>query len=197
MASCLEGSIDWDEIEERIRPHVKFLRDAGWKTTGSCGHDMWVAIDCAPAELPDLARALRDGGYADFEITYSIYHGRDRWRDARVTFGGALAGDKKPFDLVLLRVEPEAHPLYFVLEQRRYPSQTTGAEQDRHDHYHYDEGTCPTNWTDDIVCVVSRGDEDPHGFATFVARREPPAGYESGNAEYGTIFPEIESGDDP
>ena len=197
MAGCLEGLVNWNEIEERIRPHVRFLRDAGWKTTGSCGHDMWVTIDCPPADLPALECTLRDGSYRDFELSYTIYEGFGSWRVARVKFGGALAGDRKPFDLVLLRVDPEAHPLYFVIEARQFPFETADAEQDGRDRYHYDEGTCPTNWVRDVVCVVSRGDEDPHGFARFVARRAPPVGYESGNAEYGAVFPEIESGDDP
>ena len=194
MASCFEGSIDWSEIEERVRPHVKFLRDAGWKTTGSCGHDMWVMIDCPPSDLPALERTLHDGYYRDFELSYTIHEGFGRWRAARVKFGGKLAGDRKPFDLVLLEVDPESHPLYFVIEARRFPFQETDVERDHHDRYHYDEGTCPTNWTDGIVCVVSRGDEDPHGFATFVARREPPVDYQSGAADYGTIFPEIDKG---
>jgi len=192
MADCFAGQIAWDEIEPRIRPHVKFLRDAGWKTTGSCGHDMWVTIACRPEDMPAVERTLGDGGYKDFEVTYTVHEGFHRYRDARVKFGGALAGDAKPFDLVLLRVDPESHPLYFVVEARRFTF-SDGLNEP----YFYDEGTCPTNWTCDIVAVVSRGDEDPHGFATFVVKRGPPEGYESGDADYGAIFPEIESGDDP
>ena len=83
-----------------------------------------------------------------------------------------MAGDKKPFDLVLLRVTPESQPLYLVLGVRRWP----GRENRASDEYYYNEHTCPTNWTDQIVAVISGGDEDPHGFAKFVRRTEPPEG---------------------
>lgn len=34
--------------------------------------------------------------------------------------------------------------------------------------YHYDEGTCPTNWTKDIIAFVHQSDDDPHGVFTYV-----------------------------
>ena len=37
---------DWyDKIEEEIRPLVKLLRNNGFNTTCSCGHNMWVQGD--------------------------------------------------------------------------------------------------------------------------------------------------------
>ena len=60
--------IDWDQIEERIRPHVRFLRDAGYETTSSCAHDMEIGIACEPMELPAIEATLKAGEYKDFEI---------------------------------------------------------------------------------------------------------------------------------
>lgn len=194
------ATFDWNAIEPRIRPHVKALRDAGYETTGSCGHEMWITIDLKPMELPALHETLRRLGYKDFEITYSIHEGFQRWEGARVQFGGDLEGDGKPFDLVLLKVDPEAHPLYFVIRARNSPDSGESVEERASgDQYFYDEHTCPTNWTNNIIAVISDGDEDPHGFATFVRRRDaPPDMDESGDIKgiyegplWATLFPEV------
>lgn len=95
-------------------------------------------------------------------------------------------------DLVLLKVEPTSHPLYFVIRQRRLPqpsgSPFTPQESDK---YFFEEHTCPTNWTGDIECVIAKGDPDPHGFATFVRRIPAPAAMEDcDDYQYLTLFPE-------
>lgn len=38
-----------------------------------------------------------------------------------------------------------------------------------HQQYFYDEHTCPTNWTRDIVEIIFGGDHDPHGVFEFVS----------------------------
>jgi hypothetical protein len=167
------ATFDWNQIEDRIRPHVKAVRDLGYETTGSCGHDMWIILNIEPSLIPTLHADLRKAGYRDFEITYTVQDGFFLNKTARIDFGGDLRGDGRPFDLVLLRVDPESHPLYFVIRARRYPHDE-GAE-DGHDAYYYNEHTCPTNWTADILAVISKGDEDPHGFAEYVRRRAAPA----------------------
>lgn len=196
-----DGKLDWNGIEPRIRPHVKALRDAGYETTGSCGHDMWITVTIEPSEIPAFHETLKGLGYRDFEITYSIHEGFHRWKGARVQFGGDLAGDGKPFDLVLLKVEPESHPIYFVIKARVWPDHQITDESDS---YFYGEHTCPTNWTDQIIAVISRCDEDPHGFATFVSRKKAPErmdehGHMAGGHEgelWTAIFPEtLSSGD--
>jgi len=35
--------------------------------------------------------------------------------------------------------------------------------------YFYDEHTCPTNWTNQIVEIIFKGDHDPHGVFEFVS----------------------------
>lgn len=186
--------IDWNRIEPRIREHVKFLRDAGFNTTGSCGHDMWIVVDIEPSRIDELS-ALLDSRYPAYELTFTIHRGFGNYRSARVQFGGDLAGDEKPFDLVLLKVDPESHPLYFVVSARRWPHSDgdPGSEA-----YFYDEHTCPTNWMRDVIAVISDGDEDPHGFATFVKKIAPPDGMDAGgdingdcNTNWTDIFPEL------
>lgn len=186
-------SIDWDGIEPRIRPHVRALLDAGYETTGSCGHDMWISLDMLPSRIPALHADLKRLGYKDFEIKYSVHEGFHRWEGATIQFGGDLSGDGKPFDLVLLKVEPEAHPLYLVIKARRWPDSDTAEERASHDQYFYDEHTCPTNWIDDVLAIISDGDEDPHGFATFVRRIPAPDDMsEDGDPEpaWSELFPE-------
>lgn len=97
------------------------------------------------------------------------------------------------FDLVLLKIEQTARPLYFVIRAPR--GEHNNPESDA---YFFDEGTCPTNWMRDVVAVISGGDEDPHGFATFVRRIQPPPGMDgNGNMANGhtgdlftALFPE-------
>src|SRR6266481_2059156 len=38
-----------------------------------------------------------------------------------------------------------------------------------HERYFYDEHTCPTNWTRNIVEIIFKGDRDPHGVFEFVS----------------------------
>ena len=182
--------IKWDEIEPRIRPHVKALRDAGYNTTGSCGHDMWIMIDMPPSDLLRLYADLQRLGYGDLSITYEIEDGYHMFQRAKVTFGGKLAGDEKPYDYVLLKVDPESHPLYFVIKARRWPDHPPPDHDN--DSYFYNEHTCPTNWTDDIVAVVGNGEVDPHGVATFVRRVTPPENDVAEiTDEWYKLFPEL------
>ncbi len=189
------NDINWDDIEERIRPHVKALRDAGYETTGSCGHDMWITVTLEPERAADIHKTLLRLGYTDFEVTICAYRGLFHPNTVRVTFKGELAGDGKPFDLILLKVEPDTHPLYFVVHARRFPHHSKDdGEQEHRDAYFYNEHTCPTNWTDDILAVISDGDPDPHGFATFVRRLPAPNdmdenGYNNA-ASWLELFPE-------
>jgi hypothetical protein len=180
-------TFDWNRIEERIRPHVRMLVEAGYRTTASCGHDMWVTLDLEPDKLPDLRKDLVDAGYKDFEIVHTIHYGLHRHVTTRIEFGGDLAGNGKPYDFVLLKVDPESHPLHLVIRARRWP----GSDPNNgHDEYFYNEHTCPTNWTDDIVAVISRGDPDPHGFAKFVRRVTPTDDEDEDNDPWFFLFPE-------
>lgn len=45
----------------------------------------------------------------------------------------------------------------------------TKEEYESHQQYFYDEHTCPTNWTRDIVEIIFKGDHDPHGVFEFVS----------------------------
>lgn len=98
------------------------------------------------------------------------------------------SADEKPVDLVLLKVDPASHPLYFVV---RWP-RLAEPDQQKLDTYFFEEHTCPSNWTGDIVGVIAAGDPDPHGFVEFVRRTPEPADmYESGDALWPQLFPEV------
>lgn len=163
-------------IEERIKPHVEAIQRLGYTTTSSCGHDMWVTVQIKPMELEALVSSLQSAGYTDFDVVVEscVRRGQTLTKpQARITFYGDLVGDGKPMDLVLLKVDPDELPLYFVIAARHYQSDDQDQGYD-HNSYFYDEHTCPTNWTDDIVAVVANGDDDPHGFAKFVRRIPMP-----------------------
>lgn len=67
--------MNWYEtnIEEEIRPVVKLLRDNGYNTIASCGHDMFCQCefyyDVPPLRIFDL---LRKAGYQRFDIRLRI-----------------------------------------------------------------------------------------------------------------------------
>lgn len=183
---------DLADVEGRIRPHVAWMREQGIKTESSCGHDMYVMIDWPLGAMPQLASLLHGRYGDDFTIEIAPMGGPPPygwW--VKVVLLGENKGDGRPEDLVLLKVDPAAHPLYFVIRERHYDF--TGYDDDgkSRDEYFYGEHTCPTNWTGSIEAVISKGDPDPHGFATFVRRIPAPETMESCNDEqYLELFPE-------
>lgn len=186
--------MNWDTIEPRIRDHVKVLHKHGFKTTSSCGHEMWITLD--PSTNQKLLETFLDAiGYKDYAISRQTVDGK--LYNIKVEFLGDLSGDNRPFDLVLLKVDPQSHPLYFVINARHYDHHDNS---DHHVAYYYDEHTCPINWTRNIVAVIAQGDEDPHGFAKFVKRIPAPDNMdEHGRVKedrdgsiWTKLFPEIE-----
>lgn len=186
-----ESDINWDQVEPRIRPHVEFLRSKGFNTASSCGHQMTidVAVDPTgvfagtPRTIADIYTCLVDAGYEFFELTYVIdaSPGRDR-QYVRVKFLGDLTGDGQPFKVVLLKITPDLAPLYLVVRHRIYPPENDpfdlyrGVSDDEADAYLYEEHTCPTNWTNDILSIISDDDEDPHGIVEWIASKPAPPG---------------------
>ncbi len=79
-------SLTWYEeyIEEPIRPLVRLLRDNGFNTTSSCGHDMWVEMEFVDdGDLKILQELLRENEYGYFRIIVTVeehkalhYYGR-------------------------------------------------------------------------------------------------------------------------
>lgn len=70
----------WKGIEEPIRDAVRLLRDNGFNTTCSCGHDMYVDIELGNHmdEVERIANLLVENGYKGFKIECIL----------RVPFGG-------------------------------------------------------------------------------------------------------------
>lgn len=59
-------------IEPEIRDIVKLLRDNGFNTTGSCGHDMFVVVTLYSAyEIGELYNCLCSSGIDDVVIKVS------------------------------------------------------------------------------------------------------------------------------
>ncbi len=58
-------------IEKPIRPQVKILRDNGFNTTCSCGHDMYVEMDITDVhEIDRLYNLLIENGYEKIVIEF-------------------------------------------------------------------------------------------------------------------------------
>ena len=74
----------YDNIEEGIRGAVKLLRDNGFNTTCSCGHEEYIQGDLpVDGELRRLHDLLFNNGYRKFSIT--IVHELN-WHGLRRTF---------------------------------------------------------------------------------------------------------------
>ncbi len=56
----------------------------------------------------------------------------------------------------------------------KYAHSQNDSEEDfrENSRYFYDEHTCPTNWTRDIVQIEFKGDRDPHGVFEFVSVKD-------------------------
>ena len=62
-----------DTIEEEIRDAVKLLRDNGFNTECSCGHDMYVQCQYVlDADIKRLHDLLFNNGYRDYRITIQL-----------------------------------------------------------------------------------------------------------------------------
>ena len=60
-------------IEEPVRELVKLLRENGFNTESSCGHELYVQCQYSPdGELQRLHDLLFNTGYKQYEITVSI-----------------------------------------------------------------------------------------------------------------------------
>ena len=67
--------MDWYEkyIEKNIRKEVKLLRENGFNTTCSCGHDKWIQCNyTAEGELKRLKDLLFNNGYRNFIVILKL-----------------------------------------------------------------------------------------------------------------------------
>ena len=60
----------YERIEQPVRELVKLLRDNGFNTTCSCGHDKSIQMEWYgfEEEVRDLYNLLGQNGYKDFEL---------------------------------------------------------------------------------------------------------------------------------
>lgn len=67
--------MDWYEthIEKPIIDLVRLLRDNGFNTQCSCGHEKYVECQYIPGgDIQRLDNLLFDNGYKNYEITISV-----------------------------------------------------------------------------------------------------------------------------
>lgn len=69
--------MDWydENIEEPIRDLVKLLRDNGFNTQCSCGHEMYVECQYPMGEGGEMFRLdqlLYNNGYENYEISINL-----------------------------------------------------------------------------------------------------------------------------
>lgn len=71
----------------------------------------------------------------------------------------------------LLTLPPQKEPVYLILRKVGYRFEKDTEQDFRNQHYFYGQHTCPTNWTGQIIQIISEGDDDPHGLFEFVSRQ--------------------------
>ncbi len=76
---------DWyeREIEEPIRPIVKLLRDNGFNTVFSCGHEMYCESEYHGQDLSRLSELLSENGYRQFKIVLRMETNQKGCKHAR------------------------------------------------------------------------------------------------------------------
>ncbi len=75
MAEQTKKYSEWyyDFIEEPVRDLVFLLRNSGFNTFCSCGHDMTVDMECYCSRAIDsLIELLLENGYEKFNIDYHL-----------------------------------------------------------------------------------------------------------------------------
>jgi hypothetical protein len=85
-------------IEEPIRPAVKLLRDNGFNTTCSCGHDMEIELDLLfDGELKRLHDLLYNNGFRDYEIvvTFRVERGLPWFNNCSIKFNPKVPHERK------------------------------------------------------------------------------------------------------
>ena len=73
---------DWySQIEPEIRDLVRLLRNNGFNTTCSCGHEMTIDVDLLNNldNAERLANFLQDQGIQNFKIEAELYAGNTLW----------------------------------------------------------------------------------------------------------------------
>lgn len=73
---------NWYErnIEPEVRDLVRLLRNNGYNTFRSCGHDEWISFAVEdPKEAWTLMLFLRERNYENFEIHFEIHVGKKEW----------------------------------------------------------------------------------------------------------------------
>ena len=81
-----DGTQFWNDIESEIRPMVKLLRENGFNTTCSCGHDMTVEITILHTdEAERMATMLVDAGFKGFRVDIELAVPTDGLWDRRMT----------------------------------------------------------------------------------------------------------------
>jgi hypothetical protein len=78
-------------------------------------------------------------------------------------------GEQLTEGLVLLEsnTKDENGHIYLIVHSDYVGKQRT-PEDESSLFYHYDEGSCPTNWSKHIIAFVHQSDADPHGVFSYV-----------------------------
>jgi hypothetical protein len=108
-----------------------------------------------------------------FETTWSCQNCQSEVRIKRVSesdFETTSTGRKNTPVTVTLQSITEPR-ITLKLNTWKYAHSQNDSKEDyeSHQQYFYDEHTCPTNWTREIVEIIFQGDHDPHGVFEFVS----------------------------
>lgn len=96
--------------------------------------------------------------------------------------------------MALLKFDGKEHPVFFVMDHRRYWAELNESDEENqgHQRYFFEEHSCPTNWLRECVAVIEEGDCDPHGFLEFIRAVDVPEDFsEDDDDNWRILFPEI------
>lgn len=125
----------------------------------------------------DMRYYIPDAQKAQCGYRQLIKHGCDNcymMQNVRVYADGRIEledlGEKTTWQkcFVLLESNNNGEPIFLLLDTNRHVNPDESEEERRaHSRFHYNEHTCPTNWTQRIEQINFEGEPDPHGVFVF------------------------------
>lgn len=95
---------------------------------------------------------------------------------------------------VLMELPPQEKSIFLVVKTNCHLDDETPSGYPNSD-YHYNEGTCPTNWIREVKEIHYDGDDDPHGLFRYVRTTRPiQTGEDRKEGWANELFPEILQG---
>ena len=103
------------------------------------------------------------------DTTFGPWHCRECGKGIKGTVKGETVLIEKVRNtidksFVLLRLDPQPQSIFFIVKGMIHNKEIN----DSGSRYFYNEGTCPTNYMQDVQKIIVGQDDDPHGLCEFI-----------------------------